>query len=144
MAMVSVVFTAVMEVLMLLFAVAVGAFDVFGHIGGSDPNEGAFFDKIKRFGEENPSMPRMVAFDPRRGEHQIGISPHILKNDPRHAKGFKVFDHLAAALEAVVPERHRSGLIDQGKPFGFAEQGGDGTLEGAGFEWYSDHAKSFR
>ena len=129
---------------MFLFAVAVRAFDVFGHVLRRDPDKGAFFHKIKRFGEENPSMPRMVAFDPRRGEHQIGISPHILKNDPRHAEGFEVFYHFTATLEAVVPERHRSGLIDQGKPFGFAEQGGDGTLRGAGFEWYSDHAKSFR
>jgi hypothetical protein len=42
-------------------------------------------------------------------------------------------------LEDILPKGDFSVLVDQGKPFGFAEQGGDGTFYSVGFDGYSYH-----
>jgi hypothetical protein len=137
------VFPAVLKMKVLFFTVAVRAFDVFGHVVRGYPDKGAVFHKFERFGEEDASMPGMVAFNPGGTEHQVGISTHILEYDAGDTAFFEMVDHFTAALKGVVPESDLSGFIDQGKPFGFAEQGRDGALRGFGFDGYSDHAKSF-
>lgn len=140
---VMVVLPAMLKVLVLFFAVAMGTLNVFGHIVRSDPDQGAFFHEFECLGEKDAPMPCMVTFDSGGAQHQIGIASHILKYDACHAEIFEVVDDLTAALKGIVPERDLSCFVDQGKPFGFAEQWRYGALMRIGFDGYSDHAKSF-
>jgi hypothetical protein len=130
---------AMAQIRVFFFVVAVRFLDVFGHVFRGDADQRIVSEVFQRFFEQDPSVAAVVARDPGIVQQQIGVSADVLENDTVHFARFEIFDNLAAALEDILPKGDFSVLVDQGKPFGFAEQGSDGALYSVGFYGYSNH-----